>query len=79
MRDETLLILVIRGLGWADHPASADLDLLLTRPPGVVAVPVSGGTWVVIVLESCAPDVREATERLIAGPLPPAVTRIQEP
>jgi hypothetical protein len=76
---QPLLVLVIRGLAWSDHPAAPDLELLLTRPPGVVAVSPSAGSWVCIVLDDCPTDVRAVAERLAAGPLPSAVTLIQAP
>ena len=78
MQEESILILVIRGTGWADHPAAPDLELLLERPPGVVALGLQAGAWVCIVLHGCPPEVEAAAHRLIAGPLPDGVTRILE-
>jgi len=75
-RVEPILALVVRDLGWPpEHPAAPDLDLLLSQPPGVIALSPSADVRIWIVLDGCPPEVREATRRLSAGPLPPGVTR----
>jgi len=77
-RVEPILALVVRDLGWPpEHPAAPDLDLLLSQPPGVIALSPSADVRIWIVLDGCPPDVREATRRLSAGLLPPGVTRIR--
>jgi hypothetical protein len=77
-RVEPILALVVRGIGWPpEHPAAPDLDLLLSQPPGVIALSPSADVRIWIVLDGCPPNVREATRRLCAGPLPPGVTRIR--
>lgn len=76
-RVEPVLALVVRDLAWPpEHPAAADLDLLLTQPPGVIALSPSADVRIWIVLDGCAPATREAARRLSTGPLPPGVTRI---
>jgi len=59
-----------------EHPAAADLDLLLTQPPGVIALSPSADVRIWIVLDGCALAAREAALRLSTGPLPRGVTRI---
>jgi hypothetical protein len=77
-RVEPVFALVVRDLAWSpDHPAAADLDLLLTQPPGVIALSPSADVRIWIVLDGCAPPVREAARRLEAGALPPGMTRIR--
>lgn len=76
-RVEPILALLVRDLGWPpEHPAAADLDLLLSQPPGVIVLTPSADVRIWIVLDGCPPPVADATERLSAGPLPPGVTRI---
>jgi hypothetical protein len=76
-RQEPILALSARADGWpAEHPAAADLDLLRSRPPGVVVASRSAlRIW--IVLGGCPPAVRAAAGRLMAGPLPVGVSRIR--
>ena len=63
-RVEPILALVVRDLGWPpEHPAAPDLDLLLSQPPGVIALSPSADVRIWIVLDGCPPDVREATRR----------------
>ena len=70
-RVEPILALVVRDLGWPpEHPAAS-------QPPGVIALSPSAGVRIWIVLDGCPPDVREATRRLSAGPLPPGVKGIR--
>ena len=77
-RVEPILVLVVRDLGRpSEHAAAPDLDLLLTHPPGVVALSPSADVRIWIVLDGCPPAVREAAHRLKAGPLPPGVTRVR--
>ena len=77
-RVEPVLALVVRDLAWSpEHPAAADLDLLLTQPPGVIALSPSADVRIWIVLDGGPPAVLEAARRLGAGPLPPEVTRIR--
>jgi hypothetical protein len=77
-RIEPILALSARGEGWApDHPAAADLDLLRSQPPGVVAVSRTPGMRMWIVFGSCPAPVRRAVSRLLVGPLPPGVTRVR--
>jgi hypothetical protein len=76
-RVEPILALVVRDLAWSpEHPAAADLDLLLTQPPGVIALSPSADVRIWIVLDGCALAAREAARRLSTGPLPRGVTRI---
>jgi hypothetical protein len=75
-RVEPILALVVRDLGWPpEHPAAADLDLLLSQPPGVIALSPTAEVRIWIVLDGCPPHVAEATDRLSAGRLPAGVTR----
>jgi len=77
-RVEPILALVVRDLGWPpEHSAASDLDLLLSQPPGVIALSPAADVRIWIVLDGCAPDVREAAGRLSAGPLPPGVKGIR--
>ena len=77
-RVDPIMALVIRDLGWPpNHPAAADLDLLMAEPPGVIALQPAVDMRIWIVLDGCPRGVREATRRLSASPLPRGVTRIR--